>query len=102
MTGLLPPTGSTSFSWIARSNLTWTESGNSPTSSSSKVPSSSLHELAEVALGGTREGAFLVSEQDRFARRFFGNAPQFTATKGLARALTGAVDGARDQFLADA
>ncbi len=65
LTGLRAPTGSTSFSWMARRSFTCAAGGSSLTSSRNSVPPDRLHELAGMAIGGAGEGALLVAEQDR-------------------------------------
>ena len=99
--GLRPPTGSTSPSCSARSSLTCAASGNSPTSSRNSVPPSASTNLPVCLLGGAGEGALLVAEQDRLDQVLgHGAAIDRDERLGAARAL--AVDGARDQLLADA
>ena len=58
-------------------------------------------ELADVAFGGAGEGALLVTEQDRF-HEIVGDRAAIDRDERLGLALAAAVDGARDQFLADA
>src|SRR5215471_17181716 len=59
-----------------------------------------FHELARVALGRAGEGALLVAEQDRLDE-IVGNGPAIDRDERLRAPLAGAMDGARDQLLAD-
>ena len=60
-----------------------------------------LDEFAGVALGGAGEGALLVAEQDRLDE-VVGDGAAIDRDERLGAPLAGAVDGARDQLLADA
>ena len=60
-----------------------------------------LDELAGVAFGRAGEGALLVAEQDRLDE-IVGDRAAIDRDERLGAPLAGAVDGARDQFLADA
>ena len=60
-----------------------------------------LDELAGMALGRAGEGALLVPEQDRLDE-IVGDGAAIDRDERLGAPLAGAVDGARDQFLADA
>ena len=60
-----------------------------------------LDELAGVSLGCAGEGALLVAEQDRL-HEVFGDRAAVDGDEGPRAALARAVDGARDQLLADA
>ena len=58
-------------------------------------------ELAHVAFGGAGEGALLVTEQDRF-HEIVGDGAAIDRDERFGLAFAGAVDGAGEQFLADA
>ena len=58
-------------------------------------------EFAQMLVGGAGEGALLVAEQDAFDQ-VLGDGAAIDGDEGLAGALRAALDGARDQLLADA
>ena len=60
-----------------------------------------LLELADLAFGGAGEGAFLVAEELAFEERL-GEGGAVEADEGSFAAGAGVVDGAGDEFLADA
>ena len=86
---------------MARSSLTCAASGSSPTSSRNSVPPDGFDELAGMPLGRAGERALLVAEQDRF-HEIVRDRAAIDRDERLRPALAGAVDGARDQLLADA
>src|SRR6185437_198813 len=57
--------------------------------------------FADMLVGGAREGALLVTEQDRFDE-IFRQRSAIDGDEGAALAVRGALDGAGDQFLSDA
>ena len=65
------------------------------------MPPCGFDELAGVAVGGAGEGALLVAEQDRLDE-IVGNGAAVDRDERLGAPFAGAVDGARDQLLADA
>ena len=60
-----------------------------------------LAELADMLVGGAGEGALLVAEQDAFDQ-VVGDGAAIDGDEGLRATVAGALDGARDQLLADA
>ena len=65
------------------------------------MPPDGLDEFAGVLLGRAGEGALLVAEQDRL-HEIVGDGAAIDRDERLGAPLALAVDGARDQFLADA
>ena len=100
-TGLRPPTASTAPSCSARSNLTWAASGSSRDFVEKQRAAGGFDELAGVAFGGAGEGALLVAEQDRL-HEIVGDRAAIDGDERFRLALAAAVDGAGEQFLADA
>ena len=101
LTGLRPPTGSTSPSWMARRSFTCAARRQFADLVEEQRAARGLDELADVALGGAGEGALLVAEQDQLDQ-ILGDGAAIDGDERLGAALARAVDGARDQFLADA
>src|SRR5437667_242165 len=89
--GVLPPTRSTSFSWLARSSFAWVSSGMSPTSSRKSVPPSAASNFpsrrAIAPVNAPRSWPKSSLSTSSWLR-----AAQFILTSGLARrGLRGAV-----------
>ena len=101
LTGFLAPTGSISPSCSARSSFTCASSGSSPISSRNSVPPSASWNLP-MRLSTAPVNEPFSWPNRMLSTRFSGMAPQLTVTNGFARALALALDGARDQLLADA
>ena len=97
----LPPTGSISPSCTARSSLTCTSSGRSPISSRNSVPPLASTNLPTCLSVAPVKAPFSWPNR-MLSTRLSGIAPQLTVTNGFDAALARALDGARDQFLADA
>ena len=82
LTERLAPIGSISLSCSARSSLTWTSSGSSPTSSRNKVPPLASWNLPRcLSVAPVKLPFSWPNRMD--STRFSGIAPQFTATNGL-------------------
>ena len=95
------PSRSTSCSCSTRSTLACVFGLMSPTSSRKIVPAIGLLELADLLLGGAGERALLVPEQLRLDQ-LLGNRRAVHLHEALPGARAVAVDGARNQLLADA
>ena len=101
LTGFLAPTGSISPSCSARSSFTCASSGSSPISSRNSVPPSASWNLP-MRLSTAPVNEPFSWPNRMLSTRFSGMAPQLTVTNGSAGAFALALDGARDQLLADA